>query len=1260
MRINNNFNVLPFYDSLQKQNSKKWYSFGQHYPLICPNNKLLPFQFITNEELTITGNIVAVNVTTGQTTDLGVKPVVMLGTQPGAQYYIVKLSETAINKSLEGLHYLQINTNKGYIYSEEFVFTDSYSECVRLEYWNEDTLNFTSGEINFDDDFKFVMYISSTIGKPEYEFEEELTKRLGYKFIESQASNKIYKFNFLAPEYICDAMRLVRLCDYIKLTTKHDTYNALSFSYEPKWQNNGDLAAVDVEFDTDCIIQKLESFNRRLKESFYNALLADIDEPVLFSNDTVAQYYTEFTTTSYINGKLIRQLEAISEDELSKSINDIVLPIDNQSDTNQVAKKVFLSNIINKFAPQVDLSRYLLKSVWDSVFELRNDIETGKQYIYGKLPVVLQYGLTMYSGDGVNIPSIYAGLPIDNDTIYWEDGILKAKAGTEGAITEITSSMVTSALGYTPYDASNPNGYITSAALANYALSSDVAAVSSKLNDFLEGSDTDNIINKWKELETFLSGLSQSDNLATILSNKAEKTDLAKYIPIAGETDITGEKNFVGGLKVNGSPIYYDTEKKYWKLEGDLLVTGGVTMYGNDSDFVASTIMDAILYDDTTLGINANGELYVKGSVGGATTLGSLSNVGSWADSVAPQDRIMYQAANSSTWVAKNLSDLAVGGVTGDYLPLSGGLMTGDIGLTSLARANYNTGVAAAGAIDSGLTFMSDLYKYRTFIGSAYQNSAWNTIISVRHRNGYNDGNLYGFYLLQPDMLNLTNTNLVFRKNVNGNWSNSFVLLHSGNYSSYALPLSGGTINGQLKINTSLDYPFTIKRNSNSASYVAFENNNGYLGDIGFLSDGSLYAYVGDSNKTIWHSGNDGSGSGLDADLLDGHDGWWYQNHTIGFAITNIAYLASVGKSTNVNNLRDGILYNYGDYGLWQNAPSDMRYGQILNLKGEGVYDLAGQLAWDVNHASTTDTTRNLWWRATDAGDFVEAKWHQIAFIDSNVASATKLQTARTIWGQSFDGTGNVSGDFIAHNVKIHYDNVIDSINNQALHLNYYSTKNITLCYGGGNVGLGTNNPSYKFEVVGETFLRGGLTLKRSSDNSNSFYIGQTPEASTTMFIQNGSGGGKIHIRTNSGGVFVDSIVVAGYTTTINNNLLATGGITMYSDIRKKTKIRDVELSLKQIANAPLIEHYYNSDDKRTTHVGSIAQYWAEMNDWFCKLDNEGYYTMEIQNAALASAISVARELVKFETETDRRIRLLEEENKRLKEEVEQLKWNIT
>lgn len=39
-----------------------------------------------------------------------------------------------------------------------------------------------------------------------------------------------------------------------------------------------------------------------------------------------------------------------------------------------------------------------------------------------------------------------------------------------------------------------------------------------------------------------------------------------------------------------------------------------------------------------------------------------------------------------------------------------------------------------------------------------------------------------------------------------------------------------------------------------------------------------------------------------------------------------------------------------------------------------------------------------------------KTNWREFAFTDSNVASATKLQTARTIWGQSFNGTANVSG----------------------------------------------------------------------------------------------------------------------------------------------------------------------------------------------------------------------------------------------------------
>ena len=47
---------------------------------------------------------------------------------------------------------------------------------------------------------------------------------------------------------------------------------------------------------------------------------------------------------------------------------------------------------------------------------------------------------------------------------------------TLGGTLSLTSGNVTTALGFTPYDSTNPSGYITSAALSGYLLSSTAAA----------------------------------------------------------------------------------------------------------------------------------------------------------------------------------------------------------------------------------------------------------------------------------------------------------------------------------------------------------------------------------------------------------------------------------------------------------------------------------------------------------------------------------------------------------------------------------------------------------------------------------------------------------------------------------------------------------------------------------------------------------------------------------------------------------------
>ena len=57
-----------------------------------------------------------------------------------------------------------------------------------------------------------------------------------------------------------------------------------------------------------------------------------------------------------------------------------------------------------------------------------------------------------------------------------------------------------------------------------------------------------------------------------------------------------------------------------------------------------------------------------------------------------------------------------------------------------------------------------------------------------------------------------------------------------------------------------------------------------------------------------------------------------------------------------------------------------------------------------------TNTNVNLVWKNDST-----RKNALIATLTDNVASATKLQTSRTIWGQSFDGTGNVDGELVVN-----------------------------------------------------------------------------------------------------------------------------------------------------------------------------------------------------------------------------------------------------
>lgn len=321
MNTFNNFSPLAFREKSMKATYKKWYAYGKEFALPFSTTELPPFQFTVASLPTFdptTVEVFLVDEATGTRGATGIKIKVDSMDGYGSVLYVSPGSNVYAKSIEPGVYRAEFAIPEGETYvSTPICVTDGIetnTNFVKLEYWNDEKLAYPNGFVTTgtDNDFKFQMYIPTTFFKPKYEFEEEITKRAGYKFLELQTCNKVFGFNFLAPEYICDALRLVRLSDYIRFAHDGEYYNALNFEYTPDWQDNGYLAAIECQFETDTIIQKLPSFNRRDRESFYNALLADIDTPILFSPDTVGLYYREFKQGEpTIKGKLIRELSPI-------------------------------------------------------------------------------------------------------------------------------------------------------------------------------------------------------------------------------------------------------------------------------------------------------------------------------------------------------------------------------------------------------------------------------------------------------------------------------------------------------------------------------------------------------------------------------------------------------------------------------------------------------------------------------------------------------------------------------------------------------------------------------------------------------------------------------------------------------------------------------------------------------------------------------------------------------------------------------------
>lgn len=1030
------------------------------------------------------------------------------------------------------------------------------------------------------------------------------------------------------------------------------------------------------------------------------------------------------------------------------------------------------TSVNNKFSSQSELSKQyrkkLDKVVWDRNLEERVD-DNGKEYLFLTKPLITAYGVTMYAGADVQVPSIYEGLPIDGVTIQWVDGKLVATGGKGTA-----NGIVVNGDTYTPNEdgiITLPNypslsGYATEQwvnnTLSGYATSSSLSQLSAKVDNFLEGTDTDGIINKWKELESFLAGQTQTSTLAELLSVKADKattlagygiTDaytkndisglLADYVTKSGAQDITGIKSFINGLNI-GDILVKKHSDGVVEIDGDLILTGSLTMFAQGSH-TASTILDALPIDNTTLSKEGD-VLSVIGGVGGGSVDGIILNGTTYSPDettkliTLPNYPTTLPASDVYSWAKQ---------------PNKPSYSFSELSSHPTTLGGY--GITDAVTIDT----YQEIYGIKEFATTVYISTAYDTMLALKSLDDEN------FAII--DVRNKTGNSLSKFGYYGDRWAiDSNTILHTGNYAGELdnryVNKAGDTMTGTLLMSNDSDIYGRSSANSGAAYIIGYRdanisgivmhdisdaNNtkalyiqtNGYdwtsdtgglaitndcvtafgAGDNGSVfrvlneddvSLGALFNVAKDGTLTrlgnrIWDAGNDGSGSGLDADLLDGYHYYSFESyHKVSIDTTgldnNTWYPVTMGID---NSLQTRIRVQGNTYapGSW-NGREDKRMslildytvngsswgwtsarrvineiqdgegargahcigglGQLTNSSTEYVYVRGGAVYDFYVDRFTNPVLRTSTYTIQNQSVSPQTSYSDVnrtnALITDNVASATKLQTPRYIFSKPFDGTNNITGGAKFFNICIETDNNGNDsgrgseINNYRaeLDLQHNTSNNLICCMGGGNVGIGTTSPGYKLHVNGDilatnyrctwygsdigglgNFTNGDLTL---SSARSGMYLRLVATNSSIAFITTG----------NSGSIAA-SIDQYG-------NFLATGGITMYSDLRKKNVLNSIIVPLDVMANADLFDYTFKTDEKYKVRAGTSAQYWNAFLPQVTDTDNEGFFTMSYDVLATTCVLSMAKHFQRFLIEDfnnhETRIEFLERENKELKD----------
>ena len=563
-------------------------------------------------------------------------------------------------------------------------------------------------------------------------------------------------------------------------------------------------------------------------------------------------------------------------------------------------------------------------------------------------------------------------------------------------------------------------------------LNNTVTQLSNKLNNFLEGSDADNIINKWKELEAFLDGLTESDNLAELLALKADKT-----ITISAGTGLTGG----GNLSANRTLSLATTGVKagtYTKVTVDTY--GRVTVGDNPTTLAGYGITDAVTlttaqtisgqktFTKNILMNSGTGLSYDENTVFRNTSGNTI--IASYGDGMIYFRPNGHNNTEGAVWISKTgylngVSAGFTGGVSAARLTANEYIQIGDAQLVydSVNKALrvkhrtdgntvgfYSDGWVSAlgvktGGSGGGSGVVNTVYSFANLTdGTTFSDSDLdNTFNAYTIKKLYNmagqgglDADAMWAELKKADSSKIIDASHIPTSVLDGRW----VTLSTNQ------TITGQkTFTQQLKSTVATGLSPLIVSSNTLVNNLNADLLDGYHQSSFLRADGV--------NQYVTLTGGNGNTEGyrlvLDATVIGG---WSINGMTLlvnsrhsGTGIVSIVFQTTNQESTTfVGSLNYyGSLIGFGN-NMWRLFYNTSTKKVRLFWR---FYDHSDCQVSILNRRGITTNISNRTWYTTipsDSGSELPAYYNW-------ASSAHALATSRTLWGQPFNGTANVSGN---------------------------------------------------------------------------------------------------------------------------------------------------------------------------------------------------------------------------------------------------------